>query len=51
MTDRPIVERGAVIEDRRQQLGVEVGIDRHARLGGEVVEPGLALDHDQRAMP
>src|SRR5918999_2018187 len=43
-----VVERRAVVEDRDQQLRPQVGVDRHTRLGGEILEPGLALERDER---
>ena len=48
--DGAVVERRAAVEDRDQQLGAQVGVDRDAGLGGEVLEAGLALERDERAV-
>ena len=47
--DRPVVERGPRHEDRDEQVGRQVGVEHHPRLG-DLLEARLALDHDERAM-
>ena len=44
----PVVEGGPGREDRQQQVGREVAVDHHAGLR-DLLEPGLALDDDERA--
>ena len=42
-----VVELRAGREDRAQQLARQVGVEHHAGLG-DLLEAGLALEHDQR---
>ena len=51
MIDRPVVQRGAAVEDRDQQLRAQVGVERHSGLGREVLEAGVALDDDEGPVP
>ena len=46
--DGPVVEGGPRREDRQQQVGRQVAVDHHAGLR-DLLEPGLALDDDERA--
>ena len=46
---RAVVERGPRREDRPEQVGRDVAVDHHPGLG-DLLEPGLALEHDQRAV-
>ena len=46
---RAVVERRLRGEDRAQQVGRHVAVDHHAGLG-HLLEPGLALEHDERAL-
>ena len=46
---RPVVERRFRREDRAQQVGRDVAVDHHAGLG-DLLEAGLALEHDQGAL-
>ena len=48
---RAVVQRRAAVEDRGQQLGAQVGMDRHARVVGQVLQARVALQHDQGAVP
>ena len=46
---RPVVERRPRREDRAEQIGADVGVEHHAGLR-DLLEAGLALEHDQRAV-
>ena len=46
---RAVVERRLGREDRPEQVGRDVGVDHHAGLG-DLLEAGVALEHDQRAV-
>ena len=46
---RAVVERRLRGEDRAQQVGRHVAVDHHAGLG-HLLEPGLALEHDEGAL-
>ncbi len=47
--DRAIVERRPRAEDRRQQVGRQLAVDRDAGLG-DLAEAGLPLDDHERAV-